>query len=50
MIFFYLIDYVELVGCCDCVVVMYDGVIMMEFKGKVINEEVIVVVLFNINM
>ena len=41
-ILFYSTDYDELIGCCDRVVVMYDGHIIRELAGEAITEQAIV--------
>ena len=41
-ILFYSTDYDELIGCCDRVVVMYDGRIIRELAGEAITEQAIV--------
>ncbi|RKE79462.1 monosaccharide ABC transporter ATP-binding protein (CUT2 family) [Rhizobium sp. AG855] len=48
-ILFYSTDYAELVGCCDRVAIMYDGVITRELSGEAINEETIVAASLNIS-
>ncbi|MGF0537885.1 sugar ABC transporter ATP-binding protein [Agrobacterium sp. ES01] len=47
-ILFYSTDYAELIGCCDRVVVMYDGAITAELSGTSITEEAIVSASLNI--
>ena len=47
-ILFYSTDYAELIGCCDRVVVMYDGQITTELEGAAITEEAIVAASLNI--
>jgi ribose transport system ATP-binding protein len=37
-IIFYSTDYDELIGCCDRVLVLYDGAIKTEFVGDQITE------------
>jgi ribose transport system ATP-binding protein len=39
---FYSTDYAELIGCCDRVSVMYDGLVIAELEGAAITEEAIV--------
>jgi ribose transport system ATP-binding protein len=41
-ILFYSTDYDELVGCCDRVLVMYDGAIKRELIGAEITERALV--------
>jgi len=41
-ILFYSTDYDELVGCCDRVLVMYDGAVRRELKGAEITERALV--------
>jgi ribose transport system ATP-binding protein len=41
-IIFYSTDYGELVGCCDHVLVMYDGAIKCELKGTEITERALI--------
>jgi ribose transport system ATP-binding protein len=41
-ILFYSTDYDELVGCCDRVLVMYDGSIRRELVGPEINERTLI--------
>jgi ribose transport system ATP-binding protein len=41
-ILFYSTDYAELIGCCDRVLVMYDGRIRREFSGDAITERALV--------
>jgi len=47
-IIFYSTDYDELVGCCDRVLVMYDGAIRRELIGREINERALVSSALNI--
>jgi ABC-type sugar transport system, ATPase component len=47
-ILFYSTDYAELIGCCDRVVIMYDGAVVTELSGEAINEEAIVAASLNI--
>ncbi|HKE15253.1 MAG TPA: sugar ABC transporter ATP-binding protein [Kofleriaceae bacterium] len=35
---FYSTDYAELIGCCDKVLILYDGAIVREFEGDAMNE------------
>lgn len=48
-ILFYSTDYEELIGCCDRVVVMYDGQIVRELEGEHITEHNIITSALNIN-
>jgi ribose transport system ATP-binding protein len=41
-IVFYSTDYDELIGCCDRVLVMYDGEIVRELAGEQINERTLI--------
>jgi ribose transport system ATP-binding protein len=41
-ILFYSTDYAELIGCCDRVLVMYDGRIRDEFAGEALTERALV--------
>jgi ribose transport system ATP-binding protein len=41
-ILFYSTDYDELVGCCDRVLVLYDGAIVRELAGADITERALV--------
>ena len=47
-ILFYSTDYDELIGCCDRVLVMYDGAIVRELKGADITEHALVSSAFSI--
>jgi ribose transport system ATP-binding protein len=47
-ILFYSTDYDELVGCCDRVLVMYDGAILRELVGGEITERALVSSALNI--
>jgi ribose transport system ATP-binding protein len=47
-ILFYSTDYAELIGCCDRVLVMYDGRIRSEFGGDAITERALVASALNI--
>lgn len=47
-ILLYSTDYAELIGCCDRVVIMYDGAIVSELEGDAITEEAIVSASLNI--
>ena len=48
-IVFYSTDYDELVGCCDRVLVMYDGAVRRELKGDEITERALVSSALNID-
>ncbi len=47
-ILFYSSDYAELIGCCDRVIVLYDGKVVSELEGEAITEEAIVAASLNI--
>ncbi len=47
-ILFYSTDYAELIGCCDRVLVMYDGRIHREFAGDAVTERALVAAALNI--
>jgi ribose transport system ATP-binding protein len=47
-ILFYSTDYDELIGCCDRVLVMYDGMIICTLEGTDINEHMLVSSALNI--
>ena len=47
-ILFYSTDYDELVGCCDRVLVMYDGAIKRELAGADITERALIASALNI--
>ncbi|MGO7165209.1 ATP-binding cassette domain-containing protein, partial [Rhizobium johnstonii] len=47
-IIFYSTDYDELIGCCDRVLVMYDGSIIRELEGAEINEHELIGAALNI--
>jgi ribose transport system ATP-binding protein len=47
-ILFYSTDYDELIGCCDRVLVMYDGAIRRELVGAEITEHALVSSALNI--
>jgi ribose transport system ATP-binding protein len=49
-IIFYSTDYDELVGCCDRVLVMYDGAIKRELVGAEITERALISSALNINV
>ena len=48
-IVFYSTDYDELIGCCDRVLVLYDGAIKRELVGKEITERALIASALNIN-
>jgi ribose transport system ATP-binding protein len=48
-ILFYSTDYDELVGCCDRVLVMYDGAIKRELVGEHITERALISSALNID-
>jgi ribose transport system ATP-binding protein len=47
-IVFYSTDYDELVGCCDRVLVLYDGAVQRELRGEEITEHALVASALNI--
>ncbi len=47
-ILFYSTDYDELIGCCDRVLVMYDGAIVRTLEGEAITERALVASALNI--
>lgn len=47
-ILFYTTDYDELIGCCDRVLILYDGAIVRELEGEAINETAIIASALNI--
>ncbi len=47
-ILFYSTDYDELIGCCDRVLVMYDGAVVSELEGDAITEHALVASALNI--
>ncbi|HRO10286.1 sugar ABC transporter ATP-binding protein [Amaricoccus sp.] len=47
-ILFYSTDYAELIGCCDRVLVMYDGAVVRELAGPEITERALVASALNI--
>ena len=49
-IVFYSTDYDELIGCCDRVLILYDGRIVRELEGEEINETNIVASSLNIDV
>jgi ribose transport system ATP-binding protein len=48
-ILFYTTDYDELIGCCDRVLILYDGKIVRELSGDGINETAIVAASLNLD-
>ena len=48
-ILFYSTDYDELIGCCDRVLVMYDGAIVRTLEGGAITEHALVASALNIS-
>jgi ribose transport system ATP-binding protein len=48
-IIFYSTDYDELVGCCDRVLVLYDGAVQSELSGAEITERALVASALNIS-
>ena len=49
-IMFYSTDYDELIGCCDRVLVLYDGRIRRELKGMDITEHALIASALNLDM
>jgi ribose transport system ATP-binding protein len=47
-IIFYSTDYDELIGCCDRVLVMYDGKVVRELQGEHINERTLIASALNL--
>ncbi|MBP7000478.1 sugar ABC transporter ATP-binding protein [Amaricoccus sp.] len=47
-ILFYSTDYAELIGCCDRVLVMYDGAVIRELAGHEITERALIASALNI--
>jgi ribose transport system ATP-binding protein len=47
-IVFYSTDYDELIGCCDRVLVMYDGAVKTELAGAAITERALIASALNI--
>ena len=48
-VLFYSTDYAELIGCCDRVLVMYNGSIARELEGQHLNERTIIETAFNVD-
>jgi ribose transport system ATP-binding protein len=48
-ILFYSTDYDELIGCCDRVLVMYDGAIVRTLEGDAITEHALVASALNLS-
>ncbi|HRA94888.1 MAG TPA: sugar ABC transporter ATP-binding protein, partial [Aestuariivirga sp.] len=49
-ILFYSTDYDELIGCCDRVLVLYDGKVKRELVGDGITERALIASALNIDM
>ena len=49
-IVFYSTDYDELIGCCDRVLVLYDGAIKRELAGAEITERALIASALNIDV
>ena len=49
-IIFYSTDYDELIGCCDRVLVLYDGAVKRELVGTAITEKALIASALNIDM
>ena len=49
-IIFYSTDYDELIGCCDRVLVLYDGAVKRELVGAAITEKALIASALNIDM
>jgi ribose transport system ATP-binding protein len=47
-ILFYTTDYAELIGCCDRVVMLYEGRISRELAGNALTEQKILTAAFNL--
>jgi len=47
-ILFYSTDYAELIGCCDRVLVLYDGAVKRELAGPEITERALIASALNI--
>jgi ribose transport system ATP-binding protein len=45
---FYSTDYAELIGCCDRVLILYDGAIVAELEGDAMSEHNIVATAHNL--
>ena len=48
-IIFYSTDYDELIGCCDRVLVLYDGAVNRELAGDEITEQALIASALNID-
>ncbi len=48
-VLFYSTDYAELIGCCDRVLVMYNGGIARELEGQHLNERTIIETALNVD-
>jgi ribose transport system ATP-binding protein len=49
-ILFYSTDYAELIGCCDRVLILYDGAITRTLEGEAMNERNIVTSAHNLEV
>ncbi len=49
-IVFYSTDYDELIGCCDRVLVLYDGAVKSELAGEAITEKALIASALNLDM
>ncbi|MEO1020605.1 MAG: ATP-binding cassette domain-containing protein, partial [Pseudomonadota bacterium] len=49
-ILFYTTDYDELIGCCDRVLILYDGTVVRELEGDAISETNIVASSLNLDL
>ena len=49
-IIFYSTDYDELIGCCDRVLVLYDGAVKRELVGSAITEKALIASALNIDV
>ena len=47
-VLFYSTDYAELIGCCDRVVILYEGRIVRELAGDSLTEQKILAAAFNL--
>ena len=48
-VLFYSTDYAELIGCCDRVLVLYDGAVQRELAGEEITEHALIASALNIH-
>ena len=46
---FYSTDYDELIGCCDRVLVLYDGQVVKALEGEALNEHALIASALNVN-